>query len=68
MKLSFQPVFERGKIIRMKKIYITGLAGMLGSNLAFLLKDSYEVFGVDLMEVKMQEFIQPITIYWKRTR
>ncbi|MDD5936751.1 MAG: SDR family oxidoreductase [Clostridiales bacterium] len=39
----------------MKKIYITGLAGMLGSNLAFLLRDEYLVYGVDLIKVKMPE-------------
>ena len=37
----------------MKKVYITGLAGLLGSNLAFLLKDSYEVYGADIVDVKM---------------
>lgn len=31
----------------MKSIFITGLAGMLGSNLAFLLRDKYNVFGID---------------------
>lgn len=31
----------------MKKIYITGLAGMLGSNLAYLLKNKYEIYGCD---------------------
>lgn len=31
----------------MKKIYITGLAGMLGSNLAYLLKNEYEIYGCD---------------------
>lgn len=38
---------------RMKKIYITGLAGMLGSNLAFLLKEKYKVAGVDRIPVTM---------------
>jgi dTDP-4-dehydrorhamnose reductase len=38
----------------MKSVYITGIAGMLGSNLAYLLRDRYRVFGVDL---------HPITIY-----
>lgn len=37
----------------MKKLYITGLAGMLGSNLAYLLKETYEIAGVDLVPVTM---------------
>lgn len=37
----------------MKKLYITGLAGMLGSNLAFLLKEKYEIAGVDQIPVTM---------------
>lgn len=37
----------------MKKIYITGLAGMLGSNIAFLYKDKYQVAGVDLVKTAM---------------
>lgn len=31
----------------MKNLYISGIAGMLGSNLAYLLKDKYNVFGID---------------------
>lgn len=31
----------------MKRIYITGIAGMLGANIAYLLKDRYEIIGVD---------------------
>lgn len=31
----------------MKKIYITGIVGMLGCNMAYLLKDRYEITGVD---------------------
>ncbi len=38
---------------KMKKIYITGLAGMLGCNLAFLLREHYLVYGVDIVEVNM---------------
>lgn len=38
---------------KMKKIYITGLAGMLGCNLAFLLREYYHVYGVDIVEVNM---------------
>ncbi len=31
----------------MKRIYITGIAGMLGANIAYLLKDQYQITGVD---------------------
>lgn len=31
----------------MKRIYITGIAGMLGANMAYLLKDRYQIIGVD---------------------
>lgn len=31
------------------KVYITGIAGMLGSNIAYLLKDKYEICGVDII-------------------
>lgn len=31
----------------MKRIYITGAAGMLGSNMAYLLRNRYEITGVD---------------------
>lgn len=34
----------------MKKIYITGIAGLLGANLAQELKKSYEITGSDLIE------------------
>lgn len=37
----------------MKSVFITGIAGMLGSNLAYLLRDNYHVSGVDLHEVTM---------------
>ena len=37
----------------MKKIYITGIAGLLGSNLAYLLKDKYEIYGCDRNKVLM---------------
>lgn len=37
----------------MKRLYITGLAGMLGSNLAYLLKDKYEIYGCDRNKVAM---------------
>ena len=39
----------------MKKIFITGLAGMLGSNIAYELRDDYLVSGVDLMKVNMDK-------------
>lgn len=35
----------------MKKIYITGIAGLLGSNIAIQLKSLYHITGVDLVEV-----------------
>lgn len=31
----------------MKRMYITGVAGMLGSNMAYLLRNRYEITGVD---------------------
>lgn len=31
----------------MKRIYITGIAGLLGANIAYLLKERYEITGVD---------------------
>ena len=37
----------------MKNIFITGISGMLGSNIAYLLRDQYNVYGVDLSEIKM---------------
>lgn len=39
------------------KIFITGIAGMLGSNIAYLLRDDYDVSGVDLIDVKMDGII-----------
>lgn len=36
----------------MKRIYITGIAGMLGANIAYLLKDQYEIIGVDKLSFK----------------
>lgn len=38
----------------MKSIFITGIAGMLGSNLAYLLKDAYHISGVDLNKVQIR--------------
>lgn len=35
------------------KAFITGLAGMLGSNIAYELKEDYSLSGVDLIEVNM---------------
>lgn len=45
----------------MKRIYITGMAGMLGANIAYLLKDKYEVTGVDKVpfradKIKCEQF------------
>lgn len=37
----------------MKKIYITGIAGMLGSNMAYCLKDDYKIYGCDKIAVHM---------------
>ncbi len=39
----------------MTSIFITGIAGMLGSNLAYLLRDNYHVGGVDLHEIVMDK-------------
>ncbi|MDD3173216.1 MAG: NAD(P)-dependent oxidoreductase [Herbinix sp.] len=39
----------------MKSIFITGIAGMLGSNIAYLLRDKYPVSGVDLHEINIQK-------------
>lgn len=41
----------------MKSIFITGLAGMLGSNLAFLLRDKYKIFGIDKNPVGIEGII-----------
>ena len=38
----------------MRSIFITGLAGMLGSNLAYLLRDKYRISGVDLNKVTIR--------------
>ncbi|MDY0277403.1 MAG: SDR family oxidoreductase [Acholeplasma sp.] len=38
-----------------KHIYITGIAGMLGSNLAYELKGRYFISGVDLIEFNMPD-------------
>ena len=38
----------------MKKIYITGICGMLGANLAYLLKDKYIVVGCDVYKGEME--------------
>ena len=35
----------------MKKIYVTGIAGLLGSNIARELKDLYDVTGADRNDV-----------------
>lgn len=37
----------------MKKIYITGIAGLLGNNIATALKNKYEISGADLINVKI---------------
>lgn len=38
----------------MKKVYITGIAGLLGSNIATELADKYEISGVDCIEAEIQ--------------
>lgn len=38
----------------MKSIFVTGLAGMLGSNIAFLLRDKYKIFGIDKNPVNIE--------------
>lgn len=45
----------------MKRVYITGIAGMLGANIAYLLKDRYEITGVDKVpftadKIKCEQF------------
>lgn len=39
----------------MKKLYITGIAGMLGSNIAYLLKDRYEICGADKVKINAKD-------------
>lgn len=39
----------------MKKIYITGIAGLLGSNIAIQLKSKYQITGVDLIAVDIPD-------------
>lgn len=34
----------------MKKVLITGMSGLLGGNIAYLLKDKYDIVGVDLLQ------------------
>lgn len=38
-----------------KTIYITGIAGLLGSNLVYNLKDKYIICGCDIIQVKCQD-------------
>ncbi len=38
----------------MKNVFITGIAGLLGSNSAYLLRDRYNVFGIDKNVVNME--------------
>lgn len=44
---------ERGST-EMKKIYITGAAGLLGCNLAYLLKNDYQIFGCDIIKTQFK--------------
>lgn len=38
----------------MKNIFVTGISGMLGANIAFLLRENYRVSGIDLNEVDIE--------------
>ena len=38
----------------MKNIFITGISGMLGSNMAYILRNKYNVYGVDLNETSIE--------------
>ena len=33
----------------MKNVLVTGVAGMLGSNIAYLLRDKYNIIGIDTL-------------------
>ena len=39
----------------MKNLFITGISGLLGANLAFLLKDEFNISGVDLRPFRMEK-------------
>ncbi len=39
----------------MKNVFITGIAGLLGSNIAYFFKDKYNVYGVDKNEFQMEK-------------
>ena len=42
----------------MNRIYITGIAGMLGANIAYLLKDQWEIVGVDKVLFRADKIIR----------
>lgn len=44
----------------MKSVFITGIAGMLGSNLAYLLRERYRVLGVDLHPITIDHVMGSI--------
>ncbi len=44
----------------MKNIFITGIAGLLGSNCAYLLRDRYNIFGVDKNVFNMEKVTMEI--------
>lgn len=41
----------------MKKVYITGISGMLGSNIGYLFKNKYSVCGVDKIILKKMDIL-----------
>lgn len=44
----------------MEKIYITGVSGLLGGNLAYVLKDNFNVVGADIIDVNIENTIVDI--------
>lgn len=49
-----------GALEQMKKILVTGSSGYIGSHLCHMLKDDYEVYGLDinLSRIKLKQFYQ----------
>lgn len=44
----------------MEKIYITGVSGLLGGNLAYILKDNFKIVGADIIDVNIENTIVDI--------